>query len=284
MDYIELTCNLFPNNQENKEILEAFLSFAGYESFMETESGINAYINADDFNLKTVTQINDFNPEFEIKANFVRIPDRNWNEMWMNNYFKPIVIGDKLVVRATFHKDYPKTEHEIIIDPKRAFGTGNHPTTYMILKEILNSDMTGKEILDLGCGTAILAILAIKKGAHYALGIDNDINACKNAEENIMFNSVKGIKIVQGTASYLKEKKFDFIIENIWKNIVISDLPILYKHSKLDGFVFLSGFLIEDAADVILKASEIGFTFVSKQEMGEWAMVVVQKKEISEMN
>ena len=281
MDSIELNCGILPDNEENRGLLTALLMQNGYESFMETDNGLNAYIDADKFEISFVIGLKDNKLPFTVLPNFCRIADKNWNEVWMNNYFNPIVFEDKLVVRASFHKNFPKTETELIIDPKRAFGTGNHSTTYLIIEEILKLDVLGKNVLDVGCGTAILSILCCKKGATKALAIDNDENACINAKENIQVNSVKGLKVIEGTAANITGN-FDIIFENIWKNIVLNDIPTLFKHTNPGGNVFLSGFFKEDAKDIITCAENVGYKFLNTIEKGEWALVKLEKPAKSE--
>jgi len=281
MDSIELYCGIVPNNEENREILTAFLMQNGYTGFMETETGLNAYIDADSFEIPFVINLKDNKLPFTVLPYFSRIADKNWNEVWMNNYFSPIVFDNKLVVRASFHKIFPKTEIDLIIDPKRAFGTGNHATTYLIIEEILKLDVSGKSVLDVGCGTAVLSILCCKKGASKALAIDNDENACLNAKENILVNQAKGIKIIEGTSENISGN-FDIIFENIWKNIVLHDIPALFKHTNPGGCVYLSGFFKEDAKDVITVAENAGYKFIGTVEKGEWAMVKLEKPIIKE--
>ncbi len=277
MDSVELRNTINPCTDEFRGILIALLSAEGYESFMETDTGVNAYISVNNFDIKTIRNLKEKKLPFQITSNFIRIADENWNEIWEKNYFKPIVIKNDLVVRASFHKDFPKCKQEIIIDPKQAFGTGNHSTTLGILKEILKLNLSGKKILDLGCGTGILSILSIKNGCKKAVAIDNDINACNNAKENIPINEVRGIKVIHGTSKNLNDEMFDVIYENIWKNIVIADLPILYKHTNKGGKVFLSGFYTTDAKDVIKAGEKVGYKFVAQREEGEWAVLIFKK-------
>lgn len=278
MDYIELYCNITPNKEKHTDFISSHLSFIGYESFMITETGINAYISVNEFDLNKIIKFRDSISNFKLKVSYKRIADQNWNEQWEKNSYKPIIIGKKLVVRASFHKDTPDSEIEIIIDPKTAFGTGYHATTYMLLEEALNLKIENKRILDVGTGTGILAILSIKKGAESAFGIDNDPKAITNSQENFIQNKTPNIQLKEGTVEVLEDETFDIIFENIWKNIVIGDLPTLKKHIAKDGIIILSGFYKEDVEQVKEAGEKLGLKFIKTKNKDGWAIVKFQNK------
>ncbi len=275
-DYIELSCTVCPDKQENLNILTANLDKLGFESFMDTEKGINAYIQAHKFDLGKIRNLAK-KLSFYLIFTSKLIKDQNWNQEWETNYFKPIVIGSQLLVHATFHKDLPKAKQEIIIDPKTAFGTGYHATTYMIIEEILKLNLYSKEVLDMGTGTGILAILSKLRGAKSVVAVDNDEKACVNTKENIEVNNVKDIIIKVGDCSVLDKESFDVIYENIWKNTVIKDIPILYKHINPDGILITSGFYKTDVEEVRKAGENAGFKYCYCKEKDAWAIVRFEK-------
>jgi len=278
VDSIELQCLVKPNSAENLEILSAMLSGIGFESFLETQTGINAYISAEKFLLEEVINLKENFELFKFTFSFQRIKDKNWNEVWEQNYFKPIVIADKCVIRASFHKDFPELPHEIIIDPKTAFGTGNHATTFLIIEEIFKLELANKTVLDLGCGTAILAILSKKLNSGKILAIDNDEKAIINSGDNIQANDVEDIDLLTGTAKNIGEKYFDIIFENIWKNIVIGDMPITFKALNPGGIIIFSGFYEEDIEEVKTAAKQQGFIFNTQSVKDKWAVLTFTKE------
>ncbi|MCD4796998.1 MAG: 50S ribosomal protein L11 methyltransferase [Candidatus Cloacimonetes bacterium] len=278
LDYIELICKINPNLQKHTDVLIAYLTDIGFESFMETEKGVNAYIAECQFNEKA---LNDFEKQFSVfklKFEYRIIKDENWNEKWTENYFEPIIFGTDLVVRASFHKNFPKAKKEIIIDPKTAFGTGYHATTYMLLEEILKSDTLNKSVLDMGTGTGILAILSKMQGSAYTFAVDNDIKAVKNTSENILINNTPDIEVGHGDITILKNEKFDIIYENIWKNTVINDMPILAKHLNSGGVLLTSGFYYKEYDEVKRAGEDVGLIFQYSREKDGWAVVKFVKE------
>ncbi len=273
LDYIELVCEVNPNIEENREILTAYLNEAGLESFMETEKGVNAYMPVRLFNESILQAFQSNFFEFKVKYTSIIVKDENWNEIWTKNYFKPIVFGNELVVRASFHTEYPKADLEMVIDPKTAFGTGNHGTTYMLIEEILKLDLKGKSVLDMGTGTGILAILSKMKDSSFTFALDNDPKAVINTSENIIINQTPDIKISEGDISILSNERFDIIYENIWKNIVINDIPVLTSHLNKGGILLVSGFYHKEFEDVKRVGEDAGLSFISVSEKNEWAML-----------
>jgi len=278
LDYIELICEINPNSKEHTDILGAYLSNIGFESFMETETGINAYIPKTNFKQDGLIGLEKQFSSFKIKFSHQIIKDENWNETWTKNYFEPIIFGKELVVRASFHPNFPEVEKEIIMDPKTAFGTGNHATTYMLIEEILKLETSLKSVLDMGTGTGILAILSKMKNSSFTYAVDNDFKAVINTSENIIVNNTPDIKVGYGDISILENELFDIIYENIWKNIVINDFPILTKHLNSGGIVLTSGFYFKEY-EVVKRAGEnAGLVFQYVKEKDDWAMVKFIKK------
>ena len=277
MNYIELNCKITPNNQANINIVVAYLDKLNFESYMETETGVKAYIVENKFNNNDVLKISEKPAKFKLQFSHKIIIDQNWNETWEKNYFKPVLIKDKLLIRASFHDEYPKAELEIIIDPKTAFGTGYHATTYMLLEEILKLDLQKKSVLDMGTGTGILSILSKKLGASYTFAVDNDTKACINTRENIKKNNTPDIDIKTGDINILSNENFDVIYENIWKNTVIADISVLYRHLNKGGILLTSGFYKKDAEDVKNAGIKAGFKHLYYVEKDGWAVVKFTK-------
>ena len=272
LNYTELICELNPNLQKHREYLIAYLTDIGWESFMETDAGINAYIAETDFNKEDLQGLENKFPDFKIEISHRLIEDEKWNETWTNNYFEPILFGKELVVRASFHPKFPSVKREIIIDPKTAFGTGYHATTFMLLEEILKTETEGKSVLDMGTGTGILAILSKMKHSARTVAVDNDPKAVLNTKENIQINNTPDIEVSKGEMSE-KYGKFDIIYENIWKNIVINDMQMLANSLIPGGILLTSGFYYKEIEEV-KKAGEIaGLKFQYSREKDGWAVI-----------
>ncbi len=278
MNYIQLTIFVFPDTQENKEITAAQLSDWGFDGFLFNDETIEAYIPKNKYSEAEINTFSNLYPNIQLQYSYKEIQDEKWNETWTLNYYKPVLISDTLLIHASFHKDLPNTEFKIEVDPKMAFGTGNHATTYMILEEILTINSAGKTILDMGTGTGVLAILCKLKGSAYTLAVDNDTNACINTSENIIINNTPDVDVKEGDISVLKDETFDIIFENIWKNTVKADLPILEKHLSKGGIVITSGFYYKEYEDVKKAGEEAGLIFETVREKDDWAMVRFSKR------
>ena len=231
--------------QPATEILIAELGYAGFESFVETDNGVNAYIQKDDWNTDILEDIYVLNSnEFEISFSYEEIEQVNWNKEWEKN-FDLITVDNKCCVRAPFH-DKPDVEFDIIIEPKMSFGTGHHETTHMMIQHLLKLDVQGKKTLDMGCGTGVLAILAGMRGASPIDAIDIDNWCYINTIENIDRNNGQNIFAYEGDVSLLKDKSYDLIIANINRNILINDMEQYAACLNIDGDILLSGFYQED--------------------------------------
>lgn len=259
MDYNKITININPPEEWLRDVLAAQLGEAGFESFVETESGIEAFIQTALYNEEQLFEvIKSFEEDFTFEVNSETIKSRNWNEEWEKNYFKPLVIKNECVIRAPFHTDFPKSRYEIIIEPNMAFGTGNHETTSMMVETILENDMTGKNVLDMGCGTGILGILASMRGAEKVTAIDIDEWSFNGATENAALNKIENMLVKQGDASLLGKEKFDIILANIHKNVLMNDLPSYSDVLLPGGMLVMSGFYTEDIYDIKAKAERLG--------------------------
>ncbi len=269
--YLEYNFTVKPL-QPASDILIAELGERGFESFVETDEGVQAYIKKEEWNPEIIEGLAVLsNSLFAIEYSFVEIEQENWNATWEQN-FNPIQVGDKCVVRAPFHEK-PEVEFDIVIEPKMSFGTGHHETTHMMLQHILEHDFKGKSVLDMGSGTGVLAILAAMKGAKSIDAIDIDNWCYLNALENVERNNCNHIKVYEGTADLLVDQQYDIIIANINRNILLEDIPAYVKCLAPDGLLFLSGFYVEDIPIITEKCEEVGLKFEKNLEKNNWVAV-----------
>ena len=261
------------------EILLAELGELPFDSFVETEEGLSAYIQGQD---NTTDLLNDVyilnNPEFKVSYQTEEIEQVNWNEEWEKN-FEPINVDDLCYVRAPFH-EAKNVPYEIVIEPKMSFGTGHHETTFMMMKHLLNIDVTDMEVLDMGCGTAILAILALMKGAKHADAIDIDNWCYLNSIENAERNNITDIDVYEGDAELLADKanKYDLVIANINRNILLNDMEAYAKTLKTGGIILFSGFYTEDIAAIEEAANQQNMFLDFQLERNNWASLKFIKK------
>ena len=279
MEYTKINCSLQPDTEINREILIAELGNAGCESFTETDEFVEAYIPTADFSEAGLTKLfpHDFS-YFKFSFTTEVIPDQNWNEVWEKNYFQPLVIADRCLIRAPFHTDYPKTEYEIVIEPGMAFGTGNHETTSLIIAKIFEQELIGKTVLDMGCGTGILGILASMRGAKKIIGIDIDTWAINSSVENAANNNVQNLEVILGGAEARPDTKFDFIYANIQRNILLNDMPQYCKALKQGGELLMSGFYFDDLESIKEWAFELGLAFKDFTENEKWVVAAFTSK------
>lgn len=274
-DYREITINVEPCTEVATDILAALLADIGFESFSPEEKGLKAYIKEE---LYSVEQMNEALTAFPLEAqlSFVDtfVEGKDWNEEWEKNYFKPIVVGNECVIHSTFHTDVPVATYDIVIDPKMAFGTGHHATTSLILGEILRAELADKTVLDMGCGTAVLAILARMRGAANALAIDIDPWAYENALENVKLNNITDVTIQLGGAELLAQAPtFDVVFANINRNILLADLHAYAKVIHSGSEIYMSGFYEEDIAVIRAEAEKQGLTYCHYNECNKWVAV-----------
>ena len=280
-NYYKLDIRLTPHTTDAADLLAAFLADIGFESFEESEDGMKAYIQEADYKEDALREtVADFPMGVKIEWEKELIEQRDWNEEWEKKYFKPLELGGgKCVVHATFHKEYPKAEYEIIIDPKMAFGTGNHATTTMMVNHLIDLGVKGKRVLDMGSGTGILAIIADKLGAESVRGIEIDPMACENARENVLLNDSK-VEITEGDARSLEGiKNIDVFLANINRNIILADLEAYVSTLSKDGVMVLSGFYIQDVKMIEASLSLNGLEVKRISEEGEgWASIVAGRQ------
>jgi len=276
MNYTQISFKLNPDNQENREILVAMLSDLAFESFNESEEQVMGYIPGESANLEEIKEITSLLP-FSVQTANEIIPDKNWNEVWEKNYFKPLLIGNRCLVRAPFHTEFEPAEFELVIEPKMAFGTGNHETTTLVAEQILNMDLVGKTVLDMGCGTGILGMLASLKGAKSVIAIDIDTWSFESTVENARLNNILNLQAKLGDASLLGTETYEIIFANIHKNVIISDLPKYESVLQSGGKLFLSGFYTHDMPDVKAKAESLGLIDTGFQEKNSWVVYSFKK-------
>jgi ribosomal protein L11 methyltransferase len=267
--YIEYDFKVIPP-QPGTEILIAELGYAGFESFVEHEEGVQAYIQKGAWNETILEDIFVLkSAEFKITFQQKEIAQVNWNEEWEKN-FNPIVVANTCAVRAPFHKPF-NVQYEIIIEPKMSFGTGHHETTFMMLQHILETNCEGKRVLDIGCGTAVLAILAEKRGATSLDAIDIDEWCVENSTENLERNACSLTKTRLGGAEVIPTApKYDIVIANINRNILLEDMGTYVSVLKKGGDLFLSGFYREDLPIITKCCNNLGVTFVENKEKNNW--------------
>ncbi|MBL7883583.1 MAG: 50S ribosomal protein L11 methyltransferase [Bacteroidia bacterium] len=271
-NYIELAINVKPKEQ-GSDVLIAQLSELGFESFVETEDGFCAYIPENEFS-ETDTQaiLSSFKNEFEIHSLVNKIEQQNWNKQWESN-FEPIDVVGKCYIRAPFHEAKPNYPFEVIIEPKMSFGTGHHATTQLMIQQLMVLNVKNQSLLDMGCGTGVLAIVASKIGANPIMAIDIDDWSIENSIENLAKNNINNVLVHKGNAQILEGKIFNTILANINKNVLLADLPTYSASLEKQGNLVLSGFFETDISELAEKAKEVGLKFESKMVNNQWTML-----------
>jgi len=255
--------------QPASEILIAELGYLGFESFVENDNGITAYIPEEEYEDDILANVHILQSEdFEISYDQKEIERVNWNEEWEKN-FTPILVDEHCSVRAPFHEK-PDVEFDIVIEPKMSFGTGHHATTHMMIQHILKNDWNDKKVLDMGCGTGVLAILSALKKAKQIDAIDIDNWCYLNTLENISRNDCEHINADEGGAELLEGRAYDMILANINLNILLRDIPIYDKCLKDQGNLFLSGFYKGDLPAIKEACEKLGLYFVENFERNDW--------------
>jgi ribosomal protein L11 methyltransferase len=280
MKYIEVTFKTHPCTETVNDVVSALAGEIGFESFVECPEGVQAYIQQPLFDEEALRQmVADFPlPDASVTYTAQEAEDKDWNEEWEKNFFQPIVIGDRCCIHSTFHHDTPRTEYEILINPQMAFGTGHHETTSSIIAELLEADLQGKSVLDMGCGTSILAILASMRGASRVTAIDIDDWCVNNSRDNIALNHRDNITVELGDARILAGREpFDVVIANINRNILLADMPAYAEVMHSGSTLFMSGFYVDDIPVIRQKAESLGFRFEHHREKNRWVAVMFVK-------
>ena len=281
MKYLEFIFTTDPNTEIVKDILCAVLGEVGFESFIEQGHETAAYIQKEKYDEALLKRnLSNFPlTDTTIRYTYKEAEDKDWNEEWERNFFQPIIIGNRCVIHSSFHHDVPRAEYDIVINPQMAFGTGHHETTGLIINELLEADLRGKSVLDMGCGTSILAILVRMRGATCCTAIDIDEWCVRNSIENIMLNHVDHISVKQGDASLLKdERPFDVVIANINRNILLQDMAQYVERMNTGAGLYMSGFYIDDMLLIQAEAERLGLTFSHHKENNRWAVMKFTKE------
>lgn len=277
MNYYEFVFKIEQGEEVYRDLLIHSLGEAGFDTFEDTESGFNAYISE---SLAEGLEEEQLFAPFRDTVSFLYekkfIPQKNWNEVWESN-FEPLTISNECYVRATFHESRPEFPIEIVIDPKMSFGTGHHQTTSMVMEFILTIDFVGKSVLDMGCGTAILAILTAKRGAKDITAIDYDPVCFESTLENIALNDVSFIKALCGSKEVIPDTKYDIVLANINRNILFDQIGSYANVLNTGGILILSGFYDEDCEVLLEKAAEFGIHFSEKHLSDNWASLKLVK-------
>ncbi|MBB5634662.1 ribosomal protein L11 methyltransferase [Pedobacter cryoconitis] len=271
MQYIQVTFSFTLIEEYQQDLLISELAEIGFNTFEDTVNGFSAFIDFDSYNKENLTEaLFQFEGEFEYNYTVTEIAAENWNEEWEKN-FEPLIIDETCYVRATFHPAQPAYKYEIVIDPKMAFGTGHHQTTTMMMRYILETDVAGKHILDMGCGTGILAILAAKKGAEKLVAIDNDDVCYLSAIENSALNNIHNITALCGGKETIPADVYDIILANINRNILLDQIPVYADVLKSGGEIFFSGFYESPDLEMIKDAcAQLGMNYLNHKKIGDW--------------
>lgn len=263
-------------SEEATSMLIVELLEAGFESFVENEQSLQAYISSENYTEELEGNLTFLKDHPEIKFKVQTLEDINWNKEWESNY-QPVTIAGKCYVRAPFHPSMPDIDYEIVIEPKMAFGTAHHETTQLMAGWLMEFDVVGKEVLDMGCGTGILAILANKMGAGNVTGIDNDEWAWRNCMENFRINGVAEGNVLHGDAVLIKPGLYDIILANINRNVLIQDMKYYFAGLRENGALLLSGFYQKDIETIQASASGYTLRFIASKTLNDWSAVLFYK-------
>lgn len=275
MDYIQVSFNIEPIEPGN-DILIAELALLNFESFDDTDEGLKAYIPSEQFDEPALINLEKrLSENFKISRTSELIKARNWNAEWESSY-APVMIKDTVYIYAPFHKEKVEAKYQILIMPKMSFGTAHHETTSLVIEMMLDLDFQNKTVLDMGCGTGVLAILAEKMGASKLAAIDNDENAFENSDENVKDNNCSNISVQLGGAEQISDS-YDFIIANINKNILMADMETYSNHLNHKGSIIFSGFYSNDLKDIEKQANNFGLSLDGVLEKNRWVAAKFNK-------
>ena len=279
MKYIEVDFNIEPLHPA-RDILVSDLADISFESFVETEKGLKAYVSFSDFSVMKLEGLPSLNHEdFQIGWTVNELPDQNWNEVWETS-FEPIAVKDRCFVRAPFHDPGEGFAYEVVIEPKMSFGTGHHETTWQMIDRLFEMEVQNKSVLDMGCGTGVLAILCSKMGAGDITAIDIDDWSYRNTVENCKHNKTPEIEVILGDVGKLEERSFQLILANINKNVLLADIPSYVKALKPGGTLLMSGFFQTDIEDLVQATEAHEMRYLSQTVKNNWATVLCTKKEV----
>lgn len=277
MDHISLTVKGIPD-ENTREMLIAHLLAFGFESFNEEETAIDAYIPEDKFSSDRLEEaISGFPGSGKLQWDWCRVSEKNWNAEWEKDY-RPVLVAGRCFVRAPFHEKADPVDYDIVITPKMSFGTAHHESTRLMIEMMLQAPLEGKTVVDMGCGTAVLAILANKMGAECVYAIDNNEWAIKNALENVALNHAGKVSVIPGEAGVLAGLSADIILANINRNVLLEDVKAYVESLRNNGLLILSGFLETDAGLIDGEALKNGLEMMRKKVIDNWVAVSYRKK------
>lgn len=270
---LTVTCN-----SDYSELLMAELGEAGFDTFLEKDDGFEAYVEGNSFDASHVESIRTkYATATKVSFAFDTIEKQNWNEEWEKNY-EPIIVDDQCIIRAEFHQPENEYPFELIITPKMSFGTGHHQTTYLMIRAQLKMDHRGKRVMDAGCGTAILSVMASKLGAREVEAFDIDEWSVSNSADNIKLNQCTNIRHQTGKLADLSfDGEFNIILANINKNVLLDEMPLYASHLSRGGQLLLSGFYTEDIPDLLNRATAYGLTEEARDDKDNWASLLLRK-------
>ena len=271
MAYLEFEIPIRSWSSNDREILLARLSVIGFEGFVENDDLIQAYIQKEQFSGESFNHVIDdlSRAGLHVQYRFHETIDQNWNEEWEKK-FTPVVIKEKVLIRAPFHETSGDLPCTLIIEPKMSFGTGHHHTTRIMIEAMMEHDLKGKKVLDMGCGTGVLGIYASQLGAERVLGLDNDQWAYENALENVERNGASAMEVRLGDVSELGEEMFDVVLANITRNTLVRDIPVYHNHLEIGGLLVVSGILAEDVQFILNAAYRCGLDHLGTREESNW--------------
>ena len=279
MQYIKAIFKFKSIEEYQQDLLISDLADTGFDTFEDSENGFTAFVIKENFNEQDLIGLlanyaEDFTAEYFLED----VADENWNAEWEKN-FNPLIIDDVCYVRATFHEPQPSYPYEIVIDPKMAFGTGHHQTTTMVMQYILAADVKDKDILDMGCGTGILAILAAKLGAKTLMAIDYDDICYESTLENAALNNVENLEALCGSKEVIPNEEYDIILANINRNILLDQIGRYAEVLKAEGKIFFSGFYLDpDLSMITAECAKYGIKYVDHKQNGDWVAAQFEKK------
>ena len=278
MEYSELIFTCEGGENWQRDLLVQDLAELGFDSFEDSLSGFKAYIATATLDLVAIERlVLNLPAHFRVSYLVNQVQATNWNAVWESN-FDPIIVGNQCYVRATFHEPKSVYPYEIIIDPKMSFGTGHHQTTSLMMAYLLEQDLTGKHVLDMGCGTGILAILASKLGAEAVTAIDFDPICCTSTKENSVLNQVNGITVLCGSKEVVPNELYDLVLANINRNVLLDQLPIYAAVLRPHGKLFLSGFYDgDDLKQLVDAGARFGLELREKREQDNWVAARFEK-------
>ena len=273
MEYLQYSFSIA--DEQVAEILVVELAELGFESFDREKTLSNAYVQSHLVDDQITCSIEKLFERYQVDYLRTVIPDQHWNQKWEQN-FEPVVVEDICWVGASFHQKAVQYPFQIVIDPQMAFGTAHHPTTYLVISEMLKIDLKGKLVGDLGCGTGILAVLASLKGASNVIAVDIADESVQSAQRNAEINKIQNMQVGKGSIDQMGNKPFDVLFANINRNTIIELLPAIKSNMAQDGIIFFSGFFNTDTALIIEKSSQLAIQHLATKCKGDWALLAMK--------